>query len=354
MRLQFEAAVFRAGTAELRFDLDLELTGTGLFGPSGSGKTTLVELLCGIRRLVSGRLILDGVVLDDPASHLFVPPEARGLGFVPQDAALFPHLSVRANLRYGARGAAVQLEEVCALLGLGGLLDKGVEGLSGGERQRVALARALLSQPRLLLLDEPLSGLDAGRKSAILPYLSSLRSRFGLPMLLVSHAPHEIAALCDSVVLLNAGRVLQVGSVSEVFRKPADAEVARILGVETVLRGRLLGGEGSTVAIDVSGVRLLGRTEAGAEGRTEAVVCIRAEDVALVRGRQAPVTSARNRLPGTVTAIYADAAGRRVEIDCGFSLVAQLSAQAVEELALAPGVDVCALIKVPGVTVLVD
>jgi len=211
------------------FEIDLRLAGpvTGVFGASGAGKTTLVELLAGLRRPQAGRLLLDGNVLDDTAARVHVRPEFRRIGYVSQDAAIFPHLSVEENLRYGLRHGPktddrFSIDHICDLLGIAHLRTARAPSLSGGERQRVALARALLSHPRLLLLDEPLTGMDAARKDAILPYLRRVRDEFALPMIYVSHAPEEMMALCDEILVLASGRVVSRGAPADIFEPDPD------------------------------------------------------------------------------------------------------------------------------------
>ncbi len=326
----------------------------GLFGVSGSGKSTLVELVAGLRRPQAGRIALGETVLADAATGEFLAAQERRIGFVPQDGALFPHLTVEGNLRFAERRAPVadraeRRAQVCALLGIGGLLGRMVTGLSGGERQRVALARALVSAPRLLLLDEPLAALDAARKEAILPHLRRVRDELRLPMLFVSHAREEVLGLCDELAVLAEGRLLQHGPVAEVFRRPASDAVARIVGVETVLPGRLLGGDGALAAVEVGGVRLHGLADRLPAGTEAVLVSIRAEEVMLVRDGGAAGTSARNRWRGTVVALIDEGVLVRVELDCGFPLVARLTRQAAAELALAPGASVTALVKAPSV-----
>ena len=236
LRLQ-DVRLSLGGAFTLEVSADLRGRVTALFGPSGAGKTSLLEVVAGLRRSARGRIELGGRVLADDASRQFTPPERRRVGYLPQEGALFPHLSVRANLCYGqprrpwrgaadpARSPAFALEAVCAVLEITPLLDRpGVGGLSGGERQRVALARALLSGPELLLLDEPLASLDAGLRQRILPYFRRVRDEFGVPMLLVTHAPAEVVALCDDVLILECGRVVAHGAPTELFepaREPA-------------------------------------------------------------------------------------------------------------------------------------
>ncbi len=214
----------------LEVSADLRAGVTALFGPSGSGKTTLLEIVAGLRRPTEGSVRLGERMLVDTAAHVWVPPERRRIGYVPQDGALFPHLSIRANVLYGSRSArrggeasgavpaAFSFESVVETLELGPLLDRPeIASLSGGERQRVALARALLTGPELLLLDEPLAGLDAALKARVLPYLARVRDEFAVPIIFVSHHPAEVVALCDEVLVLEAGRVLAQGAVAELF-----------------------------------------------------------------------------------------------------------------------------------------
>jgi molybdate transport system ATP-binding protein len=189
---------------------------TGLFGASGAGKTSLINMIAGLLRPDRGSIAVDGETLDDTAARIHIPAYRRRIGYVFQDARLFPHLDVRRNLDYGRRmnGLAddpAQRARVTDLLDLGGLLDRRPGQLSGGERQRVALARALLARPRLLLLDEPLGSLDEERKIEILPYLVRLRDETGVPMVYVSHDAAEMAQLATQIVMLKRGRVAALG-----------------------------------------------------------------------------------------------------------------------------------------------
>ena len=197
---------------------------SALFGPSGCGKTTLLRALAGLER-ATGRVALnDQTWQDDAAGAVFVPTHQRPIGYVIQEAALFPHLDVRRNLDYGQRRIApaerrIALDQAVDLLGIGALMDRRPATLSGGERQRVAIARALATSPRLLLMDEPLAALDAARKAEILPYLERLHRAMALPIVYVTHALDEVARLADHLVLLQAGRVLAEGGVADLFAR---------------------------------------------------------------------------------------------------------------------------------------
>jgi molybdate transport system ATP-binding protein len=203
--------------ADFVLQVDVELAGqvTAIFGPSGAGKTSLLDLIAGLRRPKSALIQLEQRVLTDTARGLVLPPRGREIGYVPQDLALFPHLPVRKNLLYGCKTSAPRdglfsYEHVAAVLEIGPLAGRSVTELSGGEKQRVALARALLTSPKLLLLDEPLAGLDAALKAKIIPYLARVRDEFQVPMLYVSHDRQEIQALCDEAVELERGQILRV------------------------------------------------------------------------------------------------------------------------------------------------
>jgi len=212
----------------LTLELDTALTGrvTAIFGPSGSGKTSLLELIAGLRRPAAGAIRLANITLTDVDAGTFVRPEHRAIGYVPQDGALFPHLSVRQNLLYGfasarPRPTGLTLEHVTSVLEITPLLARATPSLSGGEQQRVALGRALLAAPRLLLLDEPLAGLDTPLRERLLPYLARVRDEFAVPMLYVTHSPDEVMALCDSVLVLANGRVAARGRPAELFQPSA-------------------------------------------------------------------------------------------------------------------------------------
>jgi molybdate transport system ATP-binding protein len=204
--------------------INLEITGDviGIFGSSGAGKTSLIEIIAGLRQPSSGLVALNDQVLMDSTAKIFLPPEQRHIGYVPQDLALFPHLTVRKNLTYGHNAhintSGIHLAHVAEILEIAPLLDRSIGELSGGQKQRVAFARALLSSPRLLLMDEPLASLDHDLRAKIIPYLQRIRDEFKVPMLYVSHSPDEVAALCDQVIVLREGKVLRTSPPSEIFQ----------------------------------------------------------------------------------------------------------------------------------------
>jgi len=215
------------GYHDFALDLDLELPGRGvtaLYGHSGSGKTTCLRCIAGLEKAGRGRIQINDEIWQDSQRKLFVPPHKRSLGYVFQEASLFPHLSVQANLEFGLRRIAkaqrrVDMNQATELLGIGHLLQRHPQHLSGGERQRIGIARALLTSPRLLLMDEPLAALDSKRKSEILPYLERLHDELDIPVLYVSHSQDEVARLADHIVLLSEGQALASGPVGETLAR---------------------------------------------------------------------------------------------------------------------------------------
>lgn len=324
---------------------------TVLFGPSGSGKTTLLDLVAGLRKPDSARIELDGAVLTDTANQVFIPTRRRGIGYVPQDLALFPHLSVRQNLRYGWKpleNHQVRFDAVAEVLDITALLDRDVNQLSGGERQRVAIARALLASPRLLLLDEPLANLDLPLKVKILRYLKRIRDEFRIPMIYVTHDRYETLSLADEMVVLINGRVAQHGSAAEIFNRPSTIHVAGMLAIETIQPGKIVGAENGLLRVAVGDV-VLSAVDPTLQPSTSTVhVCIRADDVIVSKDNDNP-NSARNHLRATVSGVHPEGALIRIDLDCGFPLAALLTKQSSEELALKIGEPVVALVKAPHV-----
>jgi molybdate transport system ATP-binding protein len=346
------AADLQLGTFTLSVGFELPTPGVvALFGRSGCGKTTLVNIIAGLLRPDSGRVVQDGVVLLDTRLRIFVPPERRRIGYVFQEARLFPHLSVAANLRYAARRAAgapyVTLDAVTAMLDLHALLQRRTHQLSGGERQRVALGRALLAQPRLLLLDEPLAALDGERREEVLPYLETLRDRLAIPMVYVTHDFDEVLRLATHIVLLDAGSVIAQGGVAEMSLHP---HLRAIIGpdeVGAIVDGIVLGDDPDSdlTRVRVGHGELKVQTKAFAAG-TALRVQLRARDL-IVSTRMPRNLSVRNSLAGVVSGIHADAADSDlVTIDIGAAhIMARITKSATRELGLRPGMKAWALVK---------
>jgi molybdate transport system ATP-binding protein len=330
---------------------------TALFGPSGSGKSTIIAAAAGLLRPDSCRITVDGLVLADTDSGVWLPPERRRVGLVFQDAKLFPHMSVATNLRFGMRRAApgvVRFDDVVELLGIGTLLTRRPHTLSGGERQRVAIGRALLAQPHLLLMDEPLASLDSARKAEILPYLTRLKTALRLPVIYVTHALDEVVQLADSLVLIDAGHVVGYGTLSEIAAR-ADLALAHRDDAGALLLCR--------VAEHDAG-RELTRLEGGGAAfwvplldaplYAECRVRIPAREVILA-GKAPDAISLHNIVPGTVRRIAAEAARRSVLVEIALpngALLSRVTPDAIVRLALSPGGPVLALIKSTSIEVL--
>ena len=324
---------------------------TVLFGPSGSGKTTTLRCIAGLERPDVGWIRWGERTWFDAAHRVFLPPQQRGVGYLFQDYALFPHLNVAGNVRYGitqlSRGEQRRrVAELLDLLRLTGLERRYPKHLSGGQQQRVALARALARRPQVLLLDEPLSALDAPTRDQLRRELRQWLVDLKTPTIMVTHDRVEALALGDQVVVLDQGTVLQSGPVHAVFGRPGDVAVARIVGVDTVEPGRVLHMTDGLATVIVNSVRLVALAEAPCEG--DVYVCIHAEDVIIEKG-EAAVSSARNRLTASIRSLSREGPMVRLSMDCGFPLAALVTRQACEELSLQEGERVTALIKAPAI-----
>ncbi len=327
-------------------DLDLSLPSRGvtvLFGPSGCGKTTLLRCIAGLER-AQGQVILEDQVWQDSAQRRFVPTWQRALGYVFQEASLFEHLDVRANLHYGLERAKPQagqalLQEAMALLGIAHLLDRRVAQLSGGERQRVAIARALATQPRILLMDEPLAALDPERKQEVLPWLERLHERLQIPVVYVTHSVDELSRLADHVVMLEAGQVIAQGDLAEVM---SSGELAQRLGDEAglVATGTVveLDAMDQMARLQVGALGIWGR-DAGFRLGQSLRVRILARDVSLSLSQHDDVTI-QNRFEGVIEAIFPDRHPSQVvvRIRCGGQgLLSRVTHRALRQLSLQPG-----------------
>jgi molybdate transport system ATP-binding protein len=343
-----------------RFELDVAFQVpmhgiTALFGPSGSGKTTVLRCVSGLARL-PGRLVVGDEVWQD-GNRMFREPYHRPIGYVFQEPSLFPHLSVRRNLIYGRQRALkagaseeIRFDDVVGLMGIGHLLDRATAALSGGERQRVAIGRALLAQPRLLLMDEPLSALDRTSKEELLPYFEALHETLAIPILYVSHDISEVERLADILVLLDQGRVIVSGALADVL---ADGRlpIARSAEAATVVEASVMtfDPQYGLTQMDVEGEPLLVPGRVGERGKMRRIR-IAAADVSLAPDRPSQ-TSILNVLPARVKGIYpvddaqvniVIALGRR---ETGTSLLARISRRAYETLGFTPGQDVYAQVK---------
>ena len=321
---------------------------TILFGLSGSGKTTVLRCLAGLERLTAGRIIFNGEVWADVKQGLMVPPQRRAVGYVFQEYALFPHLTVAQNIGYGAQGCSKtdrrgRIVELIQLMQLSGMEARRPQELSGGQQQRVALARALASNPQLLLLDEPLSALDLPTRICLRTELRTLLRKVGIPAILITHDWSEALYLGDSVVVMAEGGVLQTGSPLEVFTRPTRSEVASLVGVDNLIPGDVVRREAG-----LADVRMDARTvvafDPGNDDFAACYACIRGENVALERDPGSS-SSARNHLIGHVIEIQPSGQLDRVVLDVGFRLVALVTPLAVRELGLVEGEQVTATIK---------
>ncbi|HWA30925.1 MAG TPA: molybdenum ABC transporter ATP-binding protein [Rhizomicrobium sp.] len=324
---------------------------TALFGPSGSGKTSIINAIAGLLRPDRGNIVIGGETVLDTHAGMFVPPRLRRVGYVFQDARLFPHMSVENNLRFGQRRAPVKAEEdefdrVVSLLGLEALLARRPLRLSGGEKSRVALGRALLSSPRILLLDEPLAALDAARKAEIMPYLEKLRDDAKVPMLYVSHSLEEVAQLADSVIAVRDGNMVAQGPVFDML---ADLEVSAITGAPSFgavidTRVRSHSGDGLTVLGFDGGQLAVPRLNRDIGQKLR--VRIRAEDVMLATEEPRTI-SANNVLLCRVSALReTDSTHADVQLQAGRArFVARITRASAVRLGLKAGMPVFAVMK---------
>jgi molybdate transport system ATP-binding protein len=341
-----------------RFVLEVDVASDdhvlGIFGPSGSGKTSLLEVVAGLERGATGRVGIGGKLWLDSARGVFMRPEARRVGYVPQDALLFPHLDVKENLLAGARRARrlsrpveEMLRSVSATLGLEPLWSRDVSNLSGGERQRVALGRALCSAPELLLLDEPLSALDMPLRRRLLGFIRRVREDFDIPMLVVSHDPTEVQALCDSVVVLREGRVVARGAPHDVLADPQVFELAAGGGFENTLPCRVTSVEGEVARVRLGQSVAIATRGAAVAAGDQSLVGIPSRDIIVATSRPEGL-SARNVIAASIDGISASGTQRvlraRVAPDVP-QLIVELSAEAASELGLEPGREVFLVFK---------
>ncbi len=340
-----------------KFELDAHFSApsgvTALFGPSGSGKTSLVNLIAGLARPERGRVVVDGEALVDTEKAVFLPPHRRRIGYVFQEGRLFPHMTVRQNLLYGhwfasdGRRRHQEVERVIDLLGIGSLLDRRPGLLSGGEKQRVAIGRALLSNPRIVLMDEPLASLDEARKAEILPYIERLRDQSRVPIVYVSHSIVEVARLATTVAVLSDGRIVHVGPTASVMQSldllpaTARAEAGAVLETEIESHEEAYG---LSALRSRAGLFRVPRIELPVGSRVR--IRVRSRDV--IVATSAPLgLSAINVLAGTIAEIQPSGdTAADIRIDCsGESVLARLTRRSVDTLGLKPGLPVHAVVK---------
>ena len=355
LTLRFRKAFPKGALIDADLQVGLNPPGiTVLFGPSGSGKTTILRALAGLERSANCAIHFGDETWADDKTGVFISPQRRRIGFLFQDYALFSHYNVAQNIRYGLGGLSsgqqrIRVSKLLERFQLQDLAERYPDQLSGGQKQRVALARTLAPQPRLLLLDEPLSALDGPTREELRSELRNFLSSLDIPVLLVTHDRMEALALGDQVAIVHEGRIVQHAAIEEVFRRPLTPAIAKIVAVETVQRGRVLRADEDLVAVAVGGTRLIAASSDFPKAVTEVFVCIRAENVLLLKGIETVSASARNQLPGTVKALIHEGPIWRIELDCGFSLTAVLTGQACEELALQENDRVLAMIKATNV-----
>ncbi len=342
-------------TFTLNVDLNLPASGiTAVFGPSGSGKTTLLRAIAGLEHIPNAQISFQGHTWQD--DRIFVPTHLRRLGYVFQQSSLFPHLTVRGNLEFGLRRVPadrrrINLDDAVDLLGIGTLLERDPLTLSGGEQQRVAIARTLVTSPRLLLMDEPLSSLDQKRKLEILPYLETLHRELALPVLYVSHATDEVARLADELVILRNGSIMGSGPIQQMLTR-LDLPLAHRGDAETILRAivRRLDDNFGLAHLQASDNEFI-VASAGLKVGAEVRLRIYANDVSLTLERQRN-TSIQNIFPVTVAETVAEGGAQAmVKVMLGDNpLLVRVTQKSVTELRIAAGRQLYAQVK--GVAVL--
>jgi molybdate transport system ATP-binding protein len=336
----------------------------GLFGPSGAGKTTLINLIAGLQRPDRGTIIINGRTLFDDQKRIDVPVHRRNIGLVFQEHRLFPHLSVRGNLLYGQpRRAPSAAQQVVDVLELAGILRRRVTDISGGERQRVALGRALISQPALLLLDEPLTALDQRLKQQIIPYIQRVRDSFSIPMLYVSHQLAEILQLTDELIVLDRGAMIGRGRYSDLVHDQHVLPVVHDRGMQNLLPARIIRHDPAATIVQLGAAadpapQLIVPSVTGAPG-TRVMVSVQPWDIALATERVEHV-SIQNQIRGTVTRCTHHDRSAIVEVDLASaagesaSLIVEVSNRSAAALALAPGTPIVCLIKSHALRVTTD
>lgn len=329
---------------------------TALFGPSGAGKTTLLDCITGMLTPDEGHIIIGGHTVFSSETGAYEPPEKRRFGYVHQDPALFPHMSVERNILYGfnltfKRDREIRIDHLVELLGLAPLMDRKVTNLSGGERQRVALARALATSPRMLLLDEPLASLDANYRGTIIAYLKKVAQELRTPMIYVSHSLSEVMALAEQTLALRKGRQVAFGTSKNVLASPTLSDIAKYADLENILEARVEAvGSRGTSKITVGNVTLVSPTVDCHSGEM-AIVSLRASDIILSLNSPSNI-SARNIVKARIEEIHEVGSQVLVYLDVGERLVSEITHDALLELDLHPGAEVYMVIKTSSICVM--
>jgi molybdate transport system ATP-binding protein len=338
---------------ELDVDVAFDARVTSIFGPSGAGKTTLLDAIAGLRQLAAGEIVIDGRTLFSSERGINRSPQDRGIGYVPQEGALFPHLSARKNILFGAdrimhtgKSKGISMNHVLEVLEIGNLLERPVTRLSGGEAQRVALARAILSRPQLLLLDEPLASLDIGLKERILPYLGRVRDEFSIPMIYVTHNLTEVLTLADWVLMMQQGRLITQGVPKEALRSAHAITQIPEEQFENVFTVTFVE---SDAAAGRTKVRLQSGQDIFIPYLQESVnrllqIRIAADDI-LVATQRPEGISAGNVLPGTIRKIDLVDGQAMITAAAGDEFYIRLTSSAVTRLGLTEGTSVFLIMK---------
>ncbi len=324
---------------------------TALFGPSGCGKTTLLRCLAGLIHPDEGVIQFRDQTWFAADRNIALSPQQRDIGFLFQEYALFPHLTVTENIGYGVHDHTSaqrqhRVAQMLELFDLKGLELRHPRQLSGGQQQRVALARTLARRPKLLLLDEPLSALDTLLREQLRGELRAVLAELGTPVILVTHDRVEAIALADRVAVIDAGSIQQIGSVQDVFTRPKNAALARLVGMETIVSGEIVDVLDGLATVRVGTTSLLAVAPLTAVRQVH--VCIKGEDVALQKGSSGS-SSVRNHLNATIKSLTQEGPLVRVGLDCGFELTSLITRPASEELQLKVGDPITAMLKAPAI-----
>ncbi|NPV51290.1 MAG: ABC transporter ATP-binding protein [Candidatus Methanofastidiosum sp.] len=307
-----------------------------ILGPTGAGKTLLLEIIAGLYFPKEGRVMING------NDVTFTSPENRGLGFVYQDYALFPHLNVKKNIEYGLKLRKVpeeerekKISELVKMLKINHLLHRNTETLSGGEKQKVALARALAINPKIILMDEPFSALDENTKSRLISDMKELHRSEGITFVHVTHSQEEAILLADRIGIMMKGTIVQVGNPDEIFYKPVTKEIAQFVKIENIWEGKITDKKEEEVVVEVNGNEIVALSDHFKVGQ-EVRLIIRPEDIILGKGN----TSARNNFKGKVTSVIKHGFYYIIRIDCGFQVEAAVTKQSIENLNIKEGKDI--------------